>query len=256
MMLTSNGEVPLAKIQEVLRTDAAFTADVLRLANSPLMGVRVTVRSVLQAVMLLGLERIKSLATTLALKVFLKNTTHSEATEACWRHNLAVAVVCEKIASHYGIDSDICYTAGLLHDIGRLALLRECPEQYDGVFSLVHDPNEDLLLCEESLLGVDHCQAGKWILEHWEFPEDFCEVALLHHTPPGPEASDLLRSVYTGSQIADLLGYSSIKHPPPVEVSAVASFLPASYRRQFEEHFDVFSEEVAFRINGIDCALL
>jgi len=256
MMLTSNGEVPLAKIQEVLRTDAAFTADVLRLANSPLLGARVTIRSVLHAVTLLGLERIKSLATTLALKVFLRNTTHSEATEACWRHNLAVAVICEKIAPHYNIDSDVCYTASLLHDIGRLALLRACPERYDGVFSLVWDPNEDLLLCEQSLLGVDHCQAGKWILEHWEFPEEFCEVALLHHTAPGPEASDLLRSVHAGSQIADLLGYPAIKHPPLVEASVVASFLPESYRRRFEEHFDIFSEEVAFRINGIECALL
>src|ERR1700716_265830 len=67
MKLTAHADVPLDQIQKVLRTDAAFTADVLRLANSPLIGMRGEIRSVMQAVMMLGLERIKDLATTVAL---------------------------------------------------------------------------------------------------------------------------------------------------------------------------------------------
>ena len=71
MQLTGDEHAPLSKVQEVLRTDAVFTADVLRLANSPLIGLRASITSVMQAVMVLGLERIKGLATTLALRSFL-----------------------------------------------------------------------------------------------------------------------------------------------------------------------------------------
>src|SRR6202051_404970 len=71
MRLTARQDVQLEQIQQVLRMDAAFTADVLRLANSPLIGMRGEIKSVMQAVMMLGLERIKSLSTTLALRTFL-----------------------------------------------------------------------------------------------------------------------------------------------------------------------------------------
>src|SRR5689334_1656293 len=84
MTLTSFGDVPITQVQEVLRTDAAFTADVLRLANSPLIGMHNPVTSVLQAVMRLGLDRMKSLATTLALRSFLSTGVPTEALQACW----------------------------------------------------------------------------------------------------------------------------------------------------------------------------
>src|SRR5579863_3235540 len=124
MMLTAKADVPLDDVQRVLRADAAFTADVLRLANSPLIGMRAQIKSVLQAVMMLGLERIKALSTTLALRTFLTGGVPDEALQACWRHNLATAILCDRLARILHQDSDVCYTAGLLHDIGRLALLR------------------------------------------------------------------------------------------------------------------------------------
>src|SRR4051812_41163150 len=68
MQLTADENVGLWKVQDVLRTDAVFTADVLRLANSPLIGLRTPVASVMRAVMIIGLDRIKNLATTLALR--------------------------------------------------------------------------------------------------------------------------------------------------------------------------------------------
>src|SRR5262245_42847304 len=108
MQLTVREDVPLSKVQEVLRTDAAFTADVLRLANSPLIGLRTVVSSVLQAVMILGLERIKSLATTLTLRSFLSAGGAAPALRDCWRHNLATAIICEKLGRFVQVDFDVC----------------------------------------------------------------------------------------------------------------------------------------------------
>jgi putative nucleotidyltransferase with HDIG domain len=256
MALTSDQEVPLAEIQRVLRTDAAFTADVLRLANSPLIGPRHGIRGVMHAVMMLGLERIKSLATTLALKSFLTSGPPSDAMEACWRHNLATATICEKLAQHYQIDSDSCYTAGLLHDVGRLALLRTSPDEYGNLLSSEHALDLDLLKCERELFGADHCEAGRWVLEQWDFPKELCEVAALHHTLPGPGTSVLLRIVSAGWQIADLLGFSAFNRPARGEIASIASALPGNAGHKVVEQFDTLAEEVAFKINAMECSLV
>src|ERR1700704_3373017 len=97
MKLAAHEDVQLEQIQQVLRMDAAFTADVLRLANSPLIGIRGEIKSVMQAVMMLGLERIKALATTLSMRAFLTTSVPTSALLASWRHNLAAAILCERL---------------------------------------------------------------------------------------------------------------------------------------------------------------
>src|SRR6266849_542595 len=133
MLLTTRENVPLSEVQEVLCTDAAFAAEVLRLANSPLIGMRGEITSILQAVAMLGFERIKSLAVTLALRAFMTTGAPSDALRGCWRHNLATAILCERLARFVQLDRDLCYTAGLLHDIGRLALLRAGSDEYERI---------------------------------------------------------------------------------------------------------------------------
>jgi len=165
MTLTSLADVPLTEVQDVLQTDTAFTADVLRIANSPLIGLRTPVTGVLHAIMVLGLERMKGLASTLALRAFLIAGVPTDAMQACWRHNLATALISEKLARFLQIEVDTCYTAGLLHDIGRLALLRARPDQYRQIFSIDPDGGFNLLEIERSLFGMDHCEAGRMVLE-------------------------------------------------------------------------------------------
>src|SRR6202790_497329 len=213
MKLTAHADVQLEQIQQVLRMDAAFTADVLRLANSPLIGMRGEIKSVMQAVMMLGLERIKALATTLSLRAFLSAAAPSDALLASWRHNLATAILCERLARILVIDNDICYTAGLVHDIGRLSLLCAFPQKYEDM--LIGQPTDDLDLLqrEKSLFDIDHCEAGKWILEHWDFPEELREVAFLHHEKPKPGATIILRVVHVGWRMADMLGFSVLVKP-------------------------------------------
>jgi putative nucleotidyltransferase with HDIG domain len=256
MMLTSLEDVPLSKVQDVLRTDAAFTADVLRLANSPLIGLRAPVTSVLHAVMVLGLERMKSLATTLALRAFLTTGVPTDAVKACWRHNLATAVICEKLARFLQIEADLCYTAGLLHDIGRLALIRACPDQYQHIFSIDPDGGFNLLEIEKSLFEIDHCEAGRVILEQWEFPKELRDVVSTHHHEPNAESSNLARIVYAGWQIADLLGFSALNRPIAGKIEAIASVLPANARQKLLEEFNGLAEDVAFKINAIECSLI
>jgi HD-like signal output (HDOD) protein len=256
MKLTAHADVQLDQIQQVLRMDAAFTADVLRLANSPLIGMRGEIKSVMQAVMMLGLERIKALATTLSLRAFLAMGAPTEALLASWRHNLATAILCERLARILVVDSDTGYTAGLVHDVGCLALLSASPEKYAQILTVPQSADFDLLQCEKSIFDLDHCQAGKWILEQWDFPDALREVALLHHEKPQPGASVLLRIVHVGWRMADLLGFSVLNRPIEGQIEEITSVLPAKAQQQILAEFDRLAEDVAFKINAIDCSLI
>lgn len=235
MTLTSKDDVQLELVQKVLRTDAAFTAEVLHLANSPLIGMRSHISSVLQAVMMLGLERLKALATTLALRTFLLGGIPSDALHCCWRHNLATAIICERLGRILHLDTDICYTAGLLHDIGRLALLRAHPEDFARILSMESTAEYELLQREKALFDIDHCDAGRWILEHWEFPKELRDVVYFHHNKPGPGASD---------------------RPVADDIVGITSDLPDKAAQQVVAEIDGLAEDIAIKINAIECSLV
>ena len=124
--LVSDISQPLARVVSLLRTDAVLTAEVLRLANSPLLGCRSEIKNILQALAFLGMERVNSLIVTTAMRG-LAGPASGNLARSCWRHNLATAVICERLAPALRISQERGYMAGLIHDIGRLALLRAFP---------------------------------------------------------------------------------------------------------------------------------
>lgn len=256
MLLAARDDVPLTRVEQVLRTDAAFASEVLRLANSPLIATRGGITSILQAVALLGLDRIKKLATTLLLRSFLTTGTLLDPLRRCWQHNLATALLCEDLARFVHLDSETCYTAGLLHDIGRLALLRADPTKYERILSLKEVNDADLLHLERAEFDIDHCQAGAWILEQWQFPEDLRQVASMHHRKPANRDPGLLSVVYSGCRIANLLGFSVRSEKVAGDIAEIVDTLPDKARQQVIGEFDGRAEEVAFKINAIECALV
>src|SRR5882672_6782525 len=110
LRLTAQDDVPLNKVQQVLRTDVAFSAEVLRLANSALIGSRTGVSSVEHAVGLLGLERLKALSMTIAMRDFFSTPKSNSTIGACWKYNLVTAMICEWLAPVLALHPDACYT--------------------------------------------------------------------------------------------------------------------------------------------------
>jgi HD-like signal output (HDOD) protein len=249
LRLTAQDDVPLDKVQQVLRTDAAFSGEVLRLANSALMGTRHEVNSVAHAVGMLGLERLKALSMTIALRDFLATPKSNTAMQLFWRYNLATAVVCEWLARFLALPPDACYTAGLIQDIGRLAILRAYPEEYQRMLSVIQDYGFDLLRCEQDLFDIDHCEAGRYILERWELPAELQEVAALHHQQPGTGTPELVTVGYCGWQIADMLGYSPFDLRSAATIEAITATLPESARRRIFAGLDELAEIVKQKVD-------
>jgi HD-like signal output (HDOD) protein len=226
--LLAREDVEIRDLVALISADPAFCAQVLKVANSPVYGCRYQVDSLQSALFVLGLNRVRCLCTTLATANQLKALLHVGELARCWRHMLACALLTSELARCCSAFEDRAYTAGLLHDIGRLGLLLAYPKEYaallrDGCANAV-----ELLDAEERALGMDHCAAGGLLAAHWGLPSDLRLIAGHHHDPQSSAQLDLLTLVHLGCKLADALGFWVV--PPlqprsPQEIQA--TLLPA-----------------------------
>jgi HD-like signal output (HDOD) protein len=250
--LVSDISQPLARVVSLLRTDAVLTAEVLRLANSPLIGCRSEIKNILQALAFLGMERVNSLIVTTAMRG-LAGPVGGNLARACWRHNLATAVICERLATALHISQERGYMAGLIHDIGRLALLRAFPN-YEKELTEAAAEGRNLLAIEKGLYGMDHTEAGRWLLAQWGCPLDLQVVASLHENPSaaGGRDKDLVFLVSASSQLADLMAFCEFD-TPKTELGKVVEMIPEASGQLTD--FPALTEFVATRVNGIELSL-
>ena len=119
-------ETSLLELCNLIRSDLAFSTAVLRIANSPLVAFSKNVTNVLQASMLLGFQHLPSVVITAGLKAHLTGS-FTPLIQSCWRHSVACAIIAERSAKWRFLDKDLAYTAGIRHDIGRVALATTMP---------------------------------------------------------------------------------------------------------------------------------
>ena len=132
LKLMSGSDTSLIELCNLIRADPAFSTVVLKIANSPLVAFSKEVTSVLQASMLLGFQRLRRVVITVGLKAYFENS-FTLLIRSCWRHSVACAIIAERSAKWSFLDNDFAYTAGIMHDIGRVALGTFMPEAYARV---------------------------------------------------------------------------------------------------------------------------
>jgi HD-like signal output (HDOD) protein len=245
----------LAHIVALLRGGAVSAADLTRAANSPLFETRYEIRDPLQALVYLGLERIKALVATTAIRD-LAHAAHSGLKYVYWRHNLATALICQKLSASVKLPSERCYIAGLIHDAGRLVLLAVFPE-YER-FGLLADPRkEDLLATERRLFGWTHTEAGRWLLAQWGFPIEMQNVAAFHEDPAAAPNCDraVIGLARASSHIADLIGMSAFPTVRDGQLREIAVNLSEIAGEGLSVDLADIMEWVVTRVNGIELSL-
>src|ERR1700704_3589101 len=128
----------LSELCSLVRCDPVFAGEILRIANSPLVAFSKEITSILQASMLLGFRRLRRVVMTVGLRSYM-DKSFTPALRSCWRHSIACAMVAERIARWNSIDRDFAYTAGVLHDIGRVALATIDPQAYSDLIERAAD---------------------------------------------------------------------------------------------------------------------
>lgn len=179
------------RVGGIIARDLAMCTKVLQVLNSAFYGLPRQITDPTEAVNLLGFEMVKSLV--LCIQVFsqfdqVKPNYFS--IDKLWRHSLAVAQAARRIAQFEGMaetTAEETYTAGLLHDIGKLVLANNFGEQCLEAQQLARARHIALWSAEKQVFGVSHAEIGAYLIVHWGLPMDLAETAAWHHAPSADE---------------------------------------------------------------------
>lgn len=183
---TDEGE---AKLLKLIEQDPLIAAKIIGLANSPMFGSSRKVNSVSDATMLLGLTRVKSVAIGIAtMSAVTKFPGGMFKANDLWLHSMAIALVMRTIAKAMPARTrpldDQIFLAGLLHDIGYMALSFLDTPASDALHAqLQAQPERPAQEIEQELLGVTHGEIGAQLGRHWDLPDEIIAVMRYHHTP-------------------------------------------------------------------------
>ncbi len=180
-------------LTEIILKDPNLTARILKAANSSFYGVRQKVNTINQAVLVLGLDAVKCLV--LSISIYNQLSTRGNVNEhefsGLWRHFLESAAAAKNIAINIKYPSiEEAYIAGLLHDFGRLFLLRYFSPEVFQTNRMVAE-GARLVEAEEKIFGLDHQEIGHYIATKWNLPDKLVAAIGAHHPKNEQEVSNL-----------------------------------------------------------------
>jgi putative nucleotidyltransferase with HDIG domain len=204
-----------------IERDPGLTAKVLRTANSSFFGQARTVDTVERAVTVLGVAMVRSLAISVAVFDTVGGGLPAAAVDQIWHHSLATATTARLLATRTRMgDRDDAFTAGLLHDSGRMLLMRRFPALGAGAAT---EPGIENV--ERLEIGVDHGVVGGWLFEAWNLPPAIVEAVAQHHAEhPAPGLPTL---IFTANLMT--------RHPDGALLLAEASEVHAAAARNAAE---------------------
>jgi len=206
------------KLSEVIRMDASFTSQVLRLCNSAAYGFSRRISTVKEAVAILGFKSLKSMVYTILAKVALTRPVpgYSLAEGDLWYNALTCAVYAKHIAQKERLpDPELAYTGGLLRDIGKIVLGDYVGANYSEIEQLAIKEQIDFVEAEERVLGFNHSLVGTRVAEKWNLPPILVNVIRHHHKPLKlpptltPVEAKLIAIVHLADALTRMIGSGS-----------------------------------------------
>ncbi len=199
------------QIEALIKMDSGLASGTLRLANSAYFNNAMHCDSLNDAIVRLGFREIYRLATTKIASAWLSNQLDGYGWEPgdLYRHSLTVAVAADQLAKQTGtVEPEIAYTAGLLHDVGKLALAFVCADQFEDVRRFQSQQHCPWRLAEQQVFGYDHTDVAGQLLESWDFPQNLVEVVRYYPRPGAAteEFSALVTHIHGAKHIALCLG--------------------------------------------------
>jgi putative nucleotidyltransferase with HDIG domain len=253
LQLANNENVQLHQLCDLISSDPAFASEVLTVANSLLYAPRYPSSSILQAIAVLGANTLQGMCITVGVRAYLGKAMNHASMRGLWRHNLACAIIAQRLASAGFIDKDTAYTAGILHDIGRTALAVIQPKEYAALLETHHGNAGSILEGERELYGWDHCETGLQLIADWKLPTDFEAIVSAHHCERRKDGAwDLAELIKLSCRMADAAGYPAFSGCEVTPYPDLLDQLPARERRLFQRDLETLAHEVSEGIHAIE----
>jgi HD-like signal output (HDOD) protein len=184
--ICNNSQTSPADLNQVISLDPVLVGRVLKLLNSAYYGLGQQITSLVRAIIMLGINTVKNLALSTAILGTLSTNKNLRGLnmEGFWRHSLCVGVTAKLIAKRRGIDAkrlEEYFTAGLLHDIGKIPMNGVLSGEYMLIVTAADRKRMPLFRSEEKKLGIDHCAAGEMIVRAWKLEGPAAETIVNHH---------------------------------------------------------------------------
>lgn len=212
-------DIDINIITRKVMLDQALAAKTLRFANSSFYGTQAKVTTIQQAITLIGVNSVRHVVTATALTgYFPTNNCAGLDFISLWRHAIATAVCARVLARHLHVNQDYAFTAGLLHDIGRLVLATYFRREYEAVIAYRKLHDCQWLEAEQTMMGVDHAMAGEALAAHWNFSDTIRYAIAGHHQPEEQKVHSLASIVHVANAITHALDLSGMEDDlvPPV----------------------------------------
>lgn len=199
----------------LIEQDPQILAKIIGLANSPMLGASRKISSISEAAIILGFNKIKSVASGLAIMSVKAGTAGSSLNQHdLWMHNLGIAfamiAIGRAMPKKIRPEDDYIFLSGMLHDIGYLALAHLDPKRSNELHTYqAAAPKRPILEIERSLMELTHDELGAELARHWNLPEEIISVIRFHHMPDAPGApkdQPLIRMVYIAEKMLPSFG--------------------------------------------------
>lgn len=174
-----------ADLAQVIQADPGMASKILRLANSAYYGFRQKISNIPQAVTLLGFATLKNaLLSAAVFDLFRLSAATNFDMVALWKHSVATATAAKLVAKRVRFpNAEKAYTAGLMHDIGKIMIARYLPSSLATIVQIVNTEGLDMQSAELRTLGLAHPAFGAWVMGRWGLPQTLIEAVEFHHHP-------------------------------------------------------------------------
>ncbi len=237
-------------LSQHINSDPTIVARLLAAANSVASGLSTRIFSAKQAFLVLGVDRIVSIILASALAYRYESRSAGFEARILWRHSLGVATCARVLAEQTGLNPELAFTGGLLHDIGQLLLFTASPNHYLEALELRRSDRISLCAAETAIFGYDHAAAGKALAVAWKLPIELVDAIAAHHQPD-EVVSEIGNLVHVSEVLSHALDLGELPDNSVPELSDLAcAHLGLSWPR-LQGNF----AEIEARYDGIRVAL-
>jgi putative nucleotidyltransferase with HDIG domain len=259
MNLLSSPDASASQVAKIISYDPGLTSKFIRMVNSAAYGFQRQISSVQHAIMILGFSTVRGVVLSASIFKLFEGQNHKHNIEPTefWRHSIGTAIASRIMATKWRIQyADDAFTAGMLHDIGKMILDYYFVADYQKVVQEAKQQNLPthglgFLQIEQKVLRIDHAELGYQLACRWKLPATFAEVIRYHHDPKAArDAPELVYVVALANAFINLInlnfGVFNVEHIPDVLLDYF------NYDPENPQPFENLFKQICDETEGID----